>query len=64
MTISTLFLAFVILIIIVGLCWVAYWVVNQLGAPEPIGKIALIAIVLLGCAAIVFVVLPRLGVPV
>lgn len=64
MTLGGLFITLVIIVGIVFLCGGAWWAVTKSKAPEWLVNVAEVAIVILGAAAIVFVVLPRLGVPV
>lgn len=64
MTLGTMFLTFLMILCVVGLCALFVWASRKLGASEMVTRFAEVAIVIVGVAAIVFVVLPRLGIAV
>ncbi len=57
----TLIVALLWLLVIVGVCWVGFWLVDSAGVPNPINWIAKAVVALIGLYAIFQYVLPIAG---
>lgn len=53
--------ALIYIIVLVVLLWLAHWAVTNLGVPEPLGRFARVAIVVVGVIAILLIILRVLG---
>jgi len=61
MTIGSVIVLFVWLVAICVLAWLAYWVISQFGPPEPVGRIARVAIVVVAVILLIVVLVQFTG---
>ena len=52
----------VIFVIIIGLvCWLLLWAIDAVGIPEPFHRVARVLIILVGCLAVILLLLQFAG---